>query len=89
MSSDYHIARIVVGTVAREFDDDAKNQSEAWAFVSSAIANHDDEIAVVIQRDDDLRIGEIWANYSAAPFVDSLDKFIRYLNLNAFYEGED
>ncbi|MEX3614596.1 MAG: hypothetical protein VB141_12785, partial [Burkholderia gladioli] len=84
MTSAYHIARIAVGVVAMEFEGDAQNQSVAWSFLHEEIAKHHDDVAVVIQRDDGLRLGEIWANYSALPFVDSINLFRRYLTHNAF-----
>ena len=87
-TSPFHIAQIVVGTVAKEFDDDGHNQKNALLFLSTEIAKHEDEVAVVIRRDDDYRIGEIWASWSALPFVDNIGFFRHYLTLNGFYDDE-
>ncbi|MGH8777731.1 hypothetical protein [Paraburkholderia sp.] len=87
--SPFHIAQIAVGTVVKEFDDDKGNQKNAWQFLNSEIAKHDDEVAVVIERDDGHRIGEIWANFSALPDVETADRFRHYLLLNAFYDDDE
>jgi len=85
----FHIAQIVVGTVAQEFDDDERNQNNAFHFLSTEIAKHENEVAVVIRRDDDYRIGEIWASWSALPFTDNIGFFRHYLALNGFYYEEE
>ncbi|RKP46848.1 hypothetical protein [Trinickia fusca] len=84
-----YIAQIVVGTVAKEFDEGSSNQKDAWAFLSSEIAKHENEVAVVITRDDEERIGLVWANYSALPFVETQKRFRDYLALLGFYEYDD
>ena len=84
-----YIAQIVVGTVSMEFDDGTNNQKDAWLFLSAEIAKHRNEVAVVIKRDDSDRIGEIWNDFSALPYIETQKRFRDYLALNFFYDTDD
>jgi hypothetical protein len=81
------IEQIAIGTATKEFDGGPNNAKDAWKFFEAEIQKHDNEVAIVVRRNDDACFGAILTNYSAP---DTFSKFKQFLDaIGFYYSGED
>ncbi|TKC89180.1 hypothetical protein FAZ69_09410 [Trinickia terrae] len=85
----FYVKTIAVGKEIVGFTNDSDNLKNASYFLHSLIAEHgEDEIAVVIQRNDGFTIGEIWNRYSSYHSLKTIHDFEHYLTLQGFYASK-
>jgi hypothetical protein len=84
--SDFYIETIAVGKEIVGFENLSDNLDNACFFLHTFITKHgEDDIAVIIKRNDGFTIGQIWNRYSSYHALKTSSDFRHFLTLQGFY----